>query len=113
MAAFTAAMELAAVSDSENCSAAPALQNGLIAHTLGTDLGTGWLMSDGSIPSFPLELYDLILDLGSTPASGIAPEDLRSTRNENSGLRIIYRKNRVFFRSEPSRKISESPVWNI
>ena len=86
MASFTAAMELAAVSDSENCSAAPALQNGLIAHTLGTDLGTGWLMSDGSIPSFPLELYDLILDLGSTPASEIAPEDLRSIRNENSGL---------------------------
>ena len=86
MAAFTAAMELAAFSDSECCPETPALQNGLIAHTLGTDLGTGWLLSDGSIPPFPLELYDLILDLGSTPASRITPEDLRSTRNENSGL---------------------------
>ena len=80
MAAFTAAMELAAGGESA------LLQDGLIAHTLGTDLGTGWLQRDGSIPPIPLELYDLILDLGSTPASSVPPEDLRSTRNENSGL---------------------------
>ena len=86
MAAFTAAMELAAGLDTEKHSEVPALQNGLIAHTLGTDLGTGWLLPDGGIPPFPLELYDLILDLGSTPAAALPPEDLRSTRNENSGL---------------------------
>ena len=34
----------------------------------------------------PLELYDLILDLGSRPSAALPPEDLRSTRNANSGL---------------------------
>ncbi len=63
MAAFTAAMELSAEEKPA------ALQGGLIAHTLGTDLGTGWLQCDGSIPPFPLELYDLILDVGNLPAS--------------------------------------------
>ena len=80
MAAFTAAMELSAEEKPA------ALQGGLIAHTLGTDLGTGWLQCDGSIPPFPLELYDLILDVGNLPASSVPPEDLRSIRNENSCL---------------------------
>ena len=80
MAAFTAAMELACSSED-----AP-LRDGLIAHTLGTDLGSGWLLPDGSVPPFSLELYDLILDLGNRRAAAFPPEDLRSTRNENSGL---------------------------
>ena len=58
----------------------------MIAHSLGTDLGTGWLDERGEIPQLPLELYDLWLDLGSFPAAALPPEDLRSTRNENSGL---------------------------
>lgn len=80
MAAFTAAMELAAGEDSLS------LRNGLIAHSLGTDLGTGWLLPDGSVPSLPLEFYDIILDLGSSPAKVFPPSDLRATRNQNSGL---------------------------
>jgi len=80
MAAFTAAVELAHSED------AGTLRDGVIAHSLGTDLGTGWLRADGSIPALPLEMYDLILDLGSFPSRAFAPEDLRSTRNENSGL---------------------------
>jgi len=80
MAAFTAAMELAHSGD------AAALRDGVIAHSLGTDLGTGWLTEAGTIPALPLEMYDLILDLGSFPSRAIAPKDLRSTRNENSGL---------------------------
>ena len=80
MAAFTAAMELAHSAD------AAALRDGVIAHSLGTDLGTGWLTAEGTIPALPLEMYDLILDLGSFPSRAIAPKDLRSTRNENSGL---------------------------
>lgn len=87
MAAFTAAMELASGSDVAGCRDNSFLKDGLIAHSLGTDLGTGWLRPDGSIPPFPLELYDLILDLGNMPASCLPPEDLRSTRNKNSGLR--------------------------
>ena len=80
MAAFTAAMELA---HSEN---AAALRGGVVAYSLGTDLGTGVLTAEGEIPPLPLEMYDLILDLGSFPSRAFPPEDLRSTRNENSGL---------------------------
>ena len=80
MAAFTAAAELA---QAEN---AGELRNGVIAHSLGTDLGTGWLTAEGTIPPLPLEMYDAILDLGSYRSRAFPPEDLRSTRNENSGL---------------------------
>ncbi len=80
MAAFTAAAELA-------CGDAPEqTARGVVAHSLGTDLGTGWLQADGTIPQLPLELYDLLLDLGAGPASRLPAEDLRSTRNENSGM---------------------------
>lgn len=80
MAAFTAAAELAAGGADAD------IRGGVIAHSLGTDLGTGWLLPDGSIPPIPLEMYDLLLDLGSFPAAALPPEDLRSSRNENSGL---------------------------
>ncbi len=80
MAAFTAAMEMA------HGGREGELDRGVIAHTLGTDLGTGWLSPDGSIPEGPMELYDLLLDLGSGPSRALDPADLRSTRNENSGL---------------------------
>ena len=79
-AGLMAAMELAAGEG------APSLRDGLIAHSLGTDLGTGWLLPDGSVPPLPLEFYDLILDLGSRPARALPPEDLRAVRNPNSGL---------------------------
>ena len=80
MAAFTAAMEMA------HGGREGELDKGVIAHTLGTDLGTGWLSPDGSIPEGPMELYDLLLDLGSGPSQALDSADLRSTRNENSGL---------------------------
>ena len=85
MAAFTAAVELAAGESGD------AIRRGVIAHSLGTDLGTGWLKADGTIPAIPLELYDLLLDLGSLPAAALPPEDLRSTRNENSGMPGVRR----------------------
>lgn len=85
MAAFTAAVELAAGGkDGE-------ISGGIIAHSLGTDLGTGWLEADGSIPAFPLEMYDLLLDLGDLPSAALPPEDLRSTCNENSGMNGVRR----------------------
>ncbi len=80
MAAFTAAAELAAGGEDET------IRGGVIAHSLGTDLGTGWLLPDGTIPPIPLEMYDLLLDLGSGEAAALPPEDLRSCRNENSGM---------------------------
>ena len=80
MAAFTAAVEMVCAGRGE------ALAGGVIAHSLGTDLGTGWLEPDGTIPAAPMELYDLLLDLGSYPSRALPPEDLRSVLNENSGM---------------------------
>ncbi|MBQ9460269.1 MAG: hypothetical protein IJU66_10110 [Oscillospiraceae bacterium] len=80
IAAFTAAVELACGGAEER------IGGGVMAHSLGTDLGTGWLDERGEIPLLPLELYDLWLDLGSKNAAAFSPEDLRCTRNENSLL---------------------------
>ena len=79
IAAFTAAAELSWQGD-------PDLSGGVVAHALGTDFGMGYLYGDGSIPEMPVELYDFLLDLGSFPQRELSPDDLRSTRNENSGL---------------------------
>lgn len=85
MAAFSAAAELAQDGDAQLG------ESGVIAHSLGTDLGSGWIKADGEIPAIPLELYDLLLDLGSAKQKEYAPEDLRSVRNENSGLAGVRR----------------------
>lgn len=85
MAAYTAAMELAHSEHSESVS------GGVLAHSLGTDLGTGWLDASGNIPELTLELYDCIVDLGSWPSRELSPLDLRCVRNENSGLAGVRR----------------------
>ena len=80
MSAFTAAMELTA------CGGEERLGRGVVALAMGTDLGVGWLDPDGSIPDAPMEFYDLLLNLGNTPARAFPATDLRSVLNENSGL---------------------------
>lgn len=80
MAAFTAAMELAHGGGEE------LIQQGVIAHSLGTDLGTGWLTGEGIIPPLPLALYDCLLDLGSLPKRAYDVADLRCVCNEDSHL---------------------------
>lgn len=80
IAAYVAAAELAFSGEE------PDFSGGVIAHALGTDFGVGYLNSDGTIPEMPVELYDFLLDLGSWPQRRLPPEDLRSTRNENSGM---------------------------
>ena len=78
MAAFSAAAELAWGGE--------AVREGIVAHSLGTDLGSGWIRGSGEIPDIPLELYDLLVDLGSEKWRAYPAEDLRSVKNENSGL---------------------------
>ena len=78
MAAFTAAVELAAAG--EDVSA------GFFAHTLGTELGTGWVRPDGSIPGIPLEVYNYIIDLGSFYQKSFPSWDVRSINNFNTDL---------------------------
>lgn len=85
MAAYTAAMELA------HSERAESVGRGGLAHSLGTDLGTGWLDASGNIPEMTLELYDCIVDLGSWPSRELSPLDLRCVRNENSGLAGVRR----------------------
>ncbi len=92
MASFTAAVEIAASSEvvaSGNAEASPKadeVANGVFAHTLGTELGTGWVTETGAIPDIPLEVYNFIIDLGSWPERGYEPDDLRSVNNFNTGL---------------------------
>lgn len=78
MAAFTTAMEEAA--------AGMDLSKGFFAHTLGTELGTGWILPDGSIPEIPLEAYNFIIDLGSSGQKADEADDVRSVLNFNTGL---------------------------
>ena len=78
MAAFTAAVEQAA--------AGRKLSDGFFAHTLGTDLGTGWILPDGSIPEIPLEVYNFIIDLGSHGQRAFSTEDARSVNSFNTSL---------------------------
>ena len=78
MAAFTAAVEQAA--------AGADVSRGFFAHTLGTELGTGWVRPDGSIPEIPLEVYNFIIDLGSFPQKRYDANDVRSINNFNTLL---------------------------
>jgi hypothetical protein len=78
MAAFTAAVEQAAAGED--------VSKGFFAHTLGTELGTGWVRPDGSIPEIPLEVYNFIIDLGSFGQRQFEPDDVRSVDNFNTGL---------------------------
>jgi len=80
MAAFTAAMEMIAADRGA------ALAQGRFAHTLGTDLGTGWVDETGKIPEIPLEAYNFIIDLGSHRGREYHPDDLRSINNFNTRL---------------------------
>jgi hypothetical protein len=80
MAAFTAAVEIAASDSAEN------VKNGVFAHTLGTELGTGWVDNAGQIPEIPLECYNFIIDLGDFVAKSYPADDARSINNVNTGL---------------------------
>lgn len=80
MASFTAAVELAASGKAAD------LRKGIFAHTLGTELGTGWVDRDGRIPELPLEVYNFIIDLGSYIQREYEPDDVRSINNFNTNL---------------------------
>ncbi len=80
MAAFTAAVEMIFSAEQS------AVTDGVFAHTLGTELGTGWVDEHGDIPEIPLEIYNFIIDLGSAPQRKYDPDDLRSVNNFNTTL---------------------------
>jgi len=80
MASFTAAVEMAA------SPRAGEVAKGVFAHTLGTELGSGWVTETGAIPDIPLEVYNFVIDLGSWPERAYEPDDARSVNNFNTGL---------------------------
>ncbi len=80
MAAFTAAVETAASDTAET------VKDGVFAHTLGTELGTGWVDGAGCIPEIPLECYNFIIDLGDFVAKAHPADDARSINNVNTNL---------------------------
>ena len=80
LAAYTAAVELAHSAEAEN------VVSGVFAHTLGTELGTGWIDETGEIPQIPLEVYNCIIDLGNHPARAYHELDARSVNNFNTSL---------------------------
>lgn len=86
IAAYTAAVELA---HSEH---AYAIADGVFAHSLGTDFGTGWIDGAGEIPQIPLEVYNSIIDLGDYPAKNHSVFDLRNNGNFNTGLNGALQK---------------------
>ena len=79
MAAYSAALELAYHGEE-------AVEKGILAHSIGTSLGSGWLLPNGKIPEYTLEMYDFIIDIGSYPERALGAEDIRCVRNANSGL---------------------------
>ena len=111
MAAFTAAVELGAVDPT-------AIEDGVFAHTLGTELGTGWVTEDGTIPDIPLEIYNCIIDLGSYPERRFAPDDVRSVNNFNTRLAGTLQKYtsqsgvfRLAAKYLPDQDPALSPSW--
>lgn len=80
MAAYTAAAELAQSPYSGE------VHSGIFAHTLGTELGTGWIDETGAVPEYPIEVYNCIIDLGNEPAKSYPSGDVRSINNFNTGL---------------------------
>lgn len=80
LAAYTAAVEMAHSAEADS------VQYGVFAHTLGTELGTGWIDETGEIPQIPLEVYNCIIDLGNHPARRYHELDARSVNNFNTGL---------------------------
>lgn len=108
LAAYTAAVELA------HSPEANLVANGVFAHTLGTELGTGWIDETGEIPQIPLEVYNCVIDLGNHPARAFHELDVRSVNNFNTGLPGTLQKYcsqsgayrlalRIFEQSAPER----------
>ena len=111
LAAFTAAVELA------HSNRADEIKQGVFAHTLGTELGTGWIDENCEIPQIPLEIYNCIIDLGNYPAHTFKPFDLRSTLNFNTEIAGTmqkyasqsgaYRLALEYFKKEASEQYNE------
>lgn len=78
-AAYTAAVEMMALNPES-------VIDGVFAHSLGTELGTGWVDGASNVPEMPLECYNFIIDLGDFSEKAYDAEDVRSINNVNTLL---------------------------
>ncbi|MBN2852237.1 MAG: hypothetical protein JXQ23_05810, partial [Clostridia bacterium] len=78
-AAYTAAVEMMAANPES-------VIDGVFAHSLGTELGTGWVDGASNVPEMPLECYNFIIDLGDFVEKAYHAEDVRSINNVNTLL---------------------------
>lgn len=78
-AAYTAAIEMMAQDEKS-------VIDGVFAHSLGTELGTGWVDGASNVPEMPLECYNFIIDLGDFIEKNHNAEDVRSINNVNTLL---------------------------
>ena len=111
LAAYTAAVETA---HSPN---ADVVADGVLAHTLGTEFGSGWIDETGVIPQIPLEIYNCIIDIGNYPARAYDVNDVRSMNNFNTGVpgtlqkygsqSGAYRLAMRMFETDASQRIDE------
>jgi hypothetical protein len=61
-------------------------EEGMFINTVGTEMGTGFISRGGTIQYIPMECYQHVIDLGNDDYGAYPPEDLRSTRNMNTGI---------------------------
>lgn len=59
---------------------------GLFAHTIGTEMGTGFISKAGTIQDIPLEGFQYTIDLGSLSESKYHADDVRSIKNFNTDI---------------------------
>ncbi|MDI9491238.1 MAG: ROK family protein [Clostridiaceae bacterium] len=57
-----------------------------MVHTIGTEMGTGFLSSIPIVQKIPLECYQYVIDLGMQNYSKYVPSDIRSINNTNSEI---------------------------
>lgn len=60
--------------------------NGMFAHTIGTEMGTGFISRAGTIQNIPLEGYQHVIDLGNLSYAQYEAGDVRSTQNLNTAI---------------------------
>jgi predicted NBD/HSP70 family sugar kinase len=68
-------------------------ENGVFINTIGTEMGTGIISRGGTIHYIPMECYQHVIDLGNTGYEQYPLNDVRSTRNMNTGIPGTVQKN--------------------
>lgn len=66
--------------------------NGMFANTVGTEMGTGFISTGGTIQQIPLEGFQHIIDLGNEKYQKYPASDIRSILSTNTGIPGVVQK---------------------